>query len=85
MAHKVGALIHSDMVQSLGKIAVDLTAMDVDFASFAGHKFYALKVADSSMLRRELILSLLFTVVVKRGREEQEQKTPLLLGPETQL
>ena len=43
MAHKVGALVHSDMVQSLGRIPVDLRAMDVDLASFAGHKFYALK------------------------------------------
>ncbi len=45
VAHQVGALVHSDMVQALGKIQVDLKAMDVDFATFAGHKFYALKGA----------------------------------------
>lgn len=45
MAHQAGALIHSDMVQGLGKIQIDLRAMDVDFASFAGHKFYSLKGA----------------------------------------
>jgi len=45
MAHQVGALIHSDMVQGLGKMQIDLKALDVDFASFAGHKFYALKGA----------------------------------------
>jgi cysteine desulfurase len=45
LAHKVGALVHSDMVQALGKIPVDLESMDVDLASFAGHKFYSLKGA----------------------------------------
>jgi cysteine desulfurase len=45
LARQAGALIHSDMVQALGKMQIDLKAMDVDFASFAGHKFYALKGA----------------------------------------
>ncbi|MDZ4678503.1 MAG: cysteine desulfurase family protein [Oligoflexia bacterium] len=42
-AHSVGALVHSDMVQALGKIPIDLKDLGVDFASFAGHKFYSLK------------------------------------------
>jgi len=33
---------HSDMVQTLGKITVDLKEAGVDFASFSAHKFYAL-------------------------------------------
>jgi cysteine desulfurase len=54
LAHKVGAFVHSDMVQSLGKIPVDLTAMDVDLASFAGHKFYGLKGAGLLYIKRGL-------------------------------
>lgn len=42
-AHAVGALFHSDGVQMLGKMPVDVKKWDVDFASFAGHKFYSLK------------------------------------------
>lgn len=42
-AHSVGALVHTDMVQCIGKIPVDLKELGVDFASAAGHKFYALK------------------------------------------
>ena len=42
-AHEVGALFHTDAVQALGKLEVDLKAWGVDFASFSGHKFYALK------------------------------------------
>lgn len=43
MAHKAGALFHSDCVQALGKLPVDLKSLDVDYATFSAHKFYALK------------------------------------------
>jgi cysteine desulfurase len=38
-----GVLFHSDMVQSLGKIEIDVNALNVDLASFSGHKLYAPK------------------------------------------
>ncbi|MFN8791269.1 MAG: cysteine desulfurase family protein [Bdellovibrionales bacterium] len=43
MAHEKGALFHTDAVQALGKIPVDLAELGVDYASFSAHKFYALK------------------------------------------
>ena len=42
-------LLHSDMVQSFGKIATDLSAIDA--ASFAAHKFYGPKGAGILYLR----------------------------------
>ncbi len=42
-AHSVGAFFHSDMVQALGKIPLNLKTLDVDIASFSSHKVYALK------------------------------------------
>lgn len=41
--HAVGAKMHTDAVQSLGKIPLNLSELGVDFASFSAHKFYALK------------------------------------------
>lgn len=38
-----GGLFHTDAVQALGKIPINLTALGVDYASFSAHKFYALK------------------------------------------
>ncbi len=43
MAHAHGALFHSDCVQTLGKIELNVRDLGVDLASFSGHKFYALK------------------------------------------
>ncbi len=45
LAHAKGALFHTDAVQAFGKIPVDLAELDVDFASFSGHKFYSVKGA----------------------------------------
>ncbi len=39
LAQKFGALVHSDIVQAVGKIKVDLTELGVDFATISGHKF----------------------------------------------
>ncbi len=43
LAHTKGALFHTDAVQTLGKLQLDVKALEVDFASFSGHKFYSLK------------------------------------------
>lgn len=43
LAKKNNILFHVDCVQALGKSVIDLTAMGADYATFSGHKFYALK------------------------------------------
>jgi cysteine desulfurase len=49
-----GVLLHSDMVQSFGKIDIDMSLVDV--ASFAAHKFYGPKGAGFLFLRSGLSL-----------------------------
>lgn len=43
IAREAGVLFHSDMVQGLGKIDIDVKGLNVDFAAFSGHKVYAPK------------------------------------------
>ncbi len=43
LAHEVGAFFHTDAVQALGKHDINLNELGVDYASFSGHKFYAMK------------------------------------------
>lgn len=43
IAHRHGALVHSDCAQSIGKIPVKVDNLGVDLLSVAGHKLYAPK------------------------------------------
>ena len=43
IAHEHGALFHTDGVQAVGKIPVDVKELDVDFLSLSAHKIYGPK------------------------------------------
>lgn len=43
IAHKAGALFHTDAVQSAGKVPIDVRAMGIDMLSMSGHKLNAPK------------------------------------------
>lgn len=40
LAHDVGALVHCDAAQAVGKIEFDVLETDVDYASLSGHKMH---------------------------------------------
>lgn len=56
MAHAVGALMHCDGVQALGKAEVHVKNWQVDLATFSAHKFYALKGCGILYARRGVVL-----------------------------
>lgn len=43
IAHKYGALFHTDATQAIGKIEVSCRKWDLDYLSCSGHKFYGPK------------------------------------------
>jgi len=69
LAKQVGALVHTDGVQTLGRIGFNVEQMGVDFASFSGHKFYALKGCGVLYSRRgQPLTNLIFGGGQERGR-----------------
>ena len=51
IAHRHGALVHTDCAQSVGKIPVRVDELGVDLLSIAGHKLYAPKGIGALFIR----------------------------------
>ena len=69
IAKEKGILFHSDAVQSVGKIPVDVNALGVDLLSLSGHKIYGPKGIGALYVRRRNPRVRLSPIVFGGGQE----------------
>ncbi|WP_104578002.1 NifS family cysteine desulfurase [Helicobacter felis] len=76
-----GVLLHSDGVQAIGKIPVDVQRANVDFLSFSAHKFHGPKGVGGLYIRSGVELTpLLHGGEHMRGRRSGTLNVPYIVG-----
>jgi cysteine desulfurase len=81
LAHAAGALMHSDAVQSAGKMPVDVSELGVDLLTISAHKMYGPKGIGALYIRRGTEISpVLHGGGQERGRRPGTENVPLAVG-----
>ena len=77
MAHEAGALFHTDAVQAVGKIPVDLKDWDVDYATVSAHKIYGPKGVGALYVKKRAPIEPL----IRGGHQEGGLRAGTYNGP----
>jgi len=70
LAHEGGALFHTDAVQAVGKIPVNVKDLDADFLTFSAHKIYGPKGVGAVYVRKNVS----FCPLIRGGHQEQGRR-----------
>ena len=79
-ARAAGALMHTDAVQSLGKVQIDAKALGVDLLAVSGHKVNAPKGVGALWIRRGVRLAPLVTGHQEKNRRGGTENTAAIVG-----
>ena len=80
-AHERGALMHTDAVQSAGKIPLDVATLGADLVAISGHKLNGPKGAGALWVRRGTrMLPILTGGKHERSRRAGTENVPALVG-----
>lgn len=81
LAKEVGAMFHTDAVQAVGKVPIDLKSTSIDMLSLSGHKLHGPKGIGALYVRRGTrFKSMLKGGHQERGRRAGTENTPGIVG-----
>lgn len=70
IVHEKGALFHTDAVQAVGKIPVNVSDLDIDFLTLSGHKIYGPKGIGALYVRKGSP----FCPLIRGGHQEKGRR-----------
>jgi cysteine desulfurase len=81
IAHEHAIYFHTDAVQTVGKLQVDVKAMDIDLLSLSGHKFYGPKGIGALYVRKGVQIDpLVHGGYHERNRRAGTENVPGIIG-----
>lgn len=81
IAREKGIVFHTDAVQAVGNIAIDVEKLNVDLLSLSGHKFYGPKGAGALYVRKGVkITSFIHGGHQERGKRASTENIPGIIG-----
>ena len=81
IAHEFGALMHTDAVQAVGHIPVDIKADNIDLLSLSGHKFHGPKGVGALYCKKGIRLpNLIEGGAQERNRRAGTENVPAIVG-----
>lgn len=81
MVHEFGGVFHTDAVQAVGKIPMNVSELPIDMLSLSGHKLHAPKGVGALYIRRGTkVKPLVLGGHQERGRRAGTENVPYIVG-----
>ncbi|MBR4626522.1 MAG: cysteine desulfurase NifS [Ruminococcus sp.] len=81
ICHEKGVLFHTDAVQAVGHVDIDVKKMGIDMLSLSGHKIHAQKGIGALYVRKGIILpNLIHGGGQERGKRAGTENVPAIVG-----
>jgi cysteine desulfurase len=86
IAKEKGVYFHTDAVQAMGNVPINVNEMNIDLLSMSSHKFYGPKGAGALYVRKGVKLSsFIHGGAQERGRRASTENVPAIVGLATAL
>ncbi|MBO6062024.1 MAG: cysteine desulfurase NifS [Clostridia bacterium] len=81
VCHEKGVFFHTDAVQAVGHVKIDVKAMNIDMLSMSAHKFHGPKGVGALYVRKGIVLpSLIAGGAQERNRRAGTENVPGIVG-----